>query len=314
MTTRRDALRFLAQGVPAAAVAVCASNAEAKTRYVPPAGRPEDGKGEIPRLGMLYDATRCIGCQACVVACTRANGLEPDTARGNGLWQMPADLNSRTKNIIKLYEEPGKASSFVKRQCMHCADPACVAGCPFGALKKQANGAVTWNGELCIGCRYCEVACPFEIPKFEWDHFNPKIVKCELCDHRLAKGQEPACTDVCPTGAVIFGKRDDLMLEAHRRLDESPGRYTEDRVYGEKEAGGTHVLYLAAVPFQKLGLPSLEETTHPAKELRVQHRLYAFLAIPTLLYGVIAGAVRRNWKKHDEEIVREKAEGLEEQL
>ena len=165
---------------------------------------------------MLYDNTICTGCNACVVACSEANGLPPDTALSGGLWQMPSDLNSKTKNTIKLYKQPdGALSAFVKRQCMHCLDPACVAGCPFGSLKKNRWGAVTWDGSLCIGCRYCELACPFDIPKFEWDKWNPKIVKCEFCfDQRLVKNKPPACAGICPTGAVIFGTRANLLARA----------------------------------------------------------------------------------------------------
>jgi len=137
-------------------------------------------------VSMLYDNTICTGCKACMPACNEANGLPPDTVLSGGIWDLPADLNSKTKNIIKLYqEEDGPGFSYVKRQCMHCLDPACVTGCPFGSLKKADWGAVTWNSSLCIGCRYCEVACPFDVPKFEWDHWNPKIVKCEFCYDRL---------------------------------------------------------------------------------------------------------------------------------
>ena len=151
------------------------------------------------------------------MACSEANDLPPDTQLSGGLTQSPADLNSRTKNIIKLYRsEDGTESSFVKRQCMHCIDPGCVAACPFGALHKSEHGIVAWDPGRCIGCRYCEVACPFGIPKFEWDRFNPRIVKCELCRHRLATDGQPACTRVCPTSAVIFGERAALFDKPRR--------------------------------------------------------------------------------------------------
>ena len=119
-------------------------------------------------VSMLYDNTICTGCKACMMACNEANGLPSDTSLSRGLWDMPADLNSKTKNIIKAYREPNAtAFAYVKRQCMHCLDPACVTGCPFAALKKDLWGAVTWQSSLCIGCRYCEVACPFNVPKPE---------------------------------------------------------------------------------------------------------------------------------------------------
>lgn len=300
--TRRTALRMLAAGTPALA-ATAATPALASG---PPTPRPD-------AAGMLYDATRCVGCQACVAACAEANDLPPDPGASGGLWQMPLDLNSKTRNIIKLHDEPGSPQSFVKRQCMHCLDPACVAGCPFSALTKGDRGVVTWNANACIGCRYCEISCPFDVPKFEWDRFSPKIVKCELCKGRLDAGKQPACTEVCPTHAVIYGKRADLLDEAHRRLARTPDAYAEKRVYGETEGGGTQVLYLSGVPFEKLGLPKLAPTAHPAHELRAQELLYKGLAIPALLYGLVAMRVRKQWKEHEGQHAQTD-HGLKEQL
>jgi Fe-S-cluster-containing dehydrogenase component len=150
----------------------------------------------------------CIGCKACESACNAANDTPPDTS-GDGLHQAPTDLNVFTRNIIKLYKpEDGSPSSFVKRQCMQCFDPGCVAGCPFEALyKDEDDGIVHWDGRKCIGCRYCTIACPYSVPRFQWLGYNPVITKCELCSHRLEKGLKPGCTSVCPVGAVIFGPR-----------------------------------------------------------------------------------------------------------
>ena len=182
-----------------------------------------------------------------MVACAEANELPRDVSL-DGLHQAPEDLNAFTKNIIKLYKPTDSSpDSFVKQQCMHCLDPACVAACPFKALwKNDGNGVVDWEPSRCIGCRYCEIACPYHVPKFEWDRINPKIVKCELCRPRLAKGYEPACTSVCPTHAVIFGSREGLLTTAMDRIAQSPDKYFENRVYGEHEAGGTQVLYLSS--------------------------------------------------------------------
>jgi len=267
-------------------------------------------------VGMLYDATKCIGCKACVAECSKVNGLAPDTAPSNGLWQMPVDLDVHTKNVIKLYADPATGeTSYVKRQCMHCVDPSCVSACPFNALHKGDLGIVEWDGTRCIGCRYCEVACPFEIPKFEWNQFNPKIVKCELCRHVLDRDGQPGCTRVCPTGAVIFGRRDGLLAEAKQRVAARPGVYHEDRVYGEREAGGTQVLYLSRVPFEKLGLPALSDRALPAGTRHGGGFLGKFVALPIVLYVVFLRFFRRNWRVHEEEVARLKAErGLEEQL
>ena len=279
---------------------------------------------ELPRsdaIAMLYDTTKCIGCNACVAECTRVNGLTPDTRMSGGIWQMPAGLNTHTKNVIQLYQADDSDDwSFVKRQCMHCVDPACVDGCPFHALRKEDRGIVTWDGSRCIGCRYCQVACPYEVPKFEWDEFNPKIVKCEFCRHVLGKpaaegGQpEPGCTTVCPTGAVIFGQRDGLLAEAKGRLAGTPGKYYDDRVYGEVEGGGTQVLYLAHVPFEKIGLPELprQSSAHVSKKI---HRFFtSWLVFPVALYGVFAALIRLNWKEHADDVARAEAKGLKEQL
>lgn len=268
-------------------------------------------------VSMLYDNTICTGCKACMVACSEANGLPPDTVLSGGLWHMPADLDSKTKNIIKLYQEPsGTGFAYVKKQCMHCLDPACVTGCPFGALEKNQWGAVTWDASRCIGCRFCEVACPFDVPKFEWDRWNPKIVKCEFCfDQRLKQNREPACTAVCPTGAVIFGKRVDLLARAKERIAASPDKYFEARVYGEHEAGGTQVLYLSNVAFEKIGLPKLGSTSLGHYATKVTSVIYKWLSVPILVAGVLGAVIKRNWDRHEaERPEREKQTGLDDQL
>jgi formate dehydrogenase beta subunit len=268
-------------------------------------------------VGMLYDATKCIGCKSCVVACASENGLSPDT-RVDPLHQSPNDLNSFTKNIIKLYTPADGQGpySFVKRQCMHCLDPFCVAACPFHALEKdRSTGVVGWEAEKCIGCRYCQVACPYEIPKFEWDAVNARIVKCEFCKERLAKDEEPACTTVCPTQAVIFGRRDVLLKQAKKRITDTPSKYFDDRVYGEKEAGGTQVLYLSAVGFDKLGLPSLPADEHPSQWLKWSERVQKYFLLPIGIYGVIVGFLKQNFREHEEEMDEEqKKTGLIPQL
>jgi Fe-S-cluster-containing dehydrogenase component len=268
-------------------------------------------------IAMLYDNTVCTGCRACMPACNEANGLPSDTLLSGGIWDMPTGLDATTKNIIELYQDPqSDAFAFVKKQCMHCLDPACVTGCPFGSLKKQELGAVTWNGSLCIGCRYCEVACPFEVPQFQWQNWNPKIVKCEFCyEQRLSKGMQPACTEVCPTHAVIFGKRTDLLAEAKQRIAAAPDKYFEKRTYGEFEAGGTQVLYLSSVSFEKIGLPKLGTTSIGHYATKVTSVLYKWLAGPILAAGVFGFFIRRNWERHEAERVEHEEEtGYPDQL
>jgi Fe-S-cluster-containing dehydrogenase component len=277
--TRRAAIcGLLTAGATAAGVA----SPEAAVLPVPPAAA----------VGMLYDTTLCIGCKACVVACQDANGLPRDPAGIDARYDAPVDLNYRAKNVIKLYHE-GDRRSFVKVQCMHCVDPACVAACMLGALKKREFGIVSYDVDYCVGCRYCEVACPYGVPKFQWASAAPRIVKCELCRHRLAKGQEPACTEVCPRKAVIFGKRADLLREAKRRLAESPDRYVP-KIYGETDGGGTQVLYLSHVPFDKLGFPALGDAPAPDLARSVQHGVYKGFIAPVALYGALSLIAFRN--------------------
>ena len=279
--SRRNAFKIALAG---AAVAV-AKPIKASTVMVAPADA----------VGLLYDATKCIGCKACVSACREANGLEPDTSWGGGKYHAPVDLSARAKTVIKLYDD-GTQSSFMKAQCMHCIDPACASACMLGAFKKREFGIVTYDVDLCIGCRYCEVACPYGVPKFEWSKALPRMVKCELCNHRLADGKPPACTEVCPRQAVIFGKREDLLREAHRRLAASPNMYFQ-KVYGEHDGGGTQCLYIAHVAFDNLGLPALGEESTPSLQRTIQHSIYKGFAAPVALYGLLGAVMLRNRRK-----------------
>jgi Fe-S-cluster-containing dehydrogenase component len=281
---RRTLLRGLVSA-GAAAAGGQATVARADVRAAPP-----------DAVGLLYDSTLCIGCKACVEACRAANGLEPDVAYIQGVaYNAPLDLSARAKNVIKLYRG-GQTVAFMKAQCMHCLDPACTGACMLGALKKREKGIVSYDASLCIGCRYCQMACPFGVPKFEWAKLAPKIVKCELCRHRLAEGKLPACVEVCPRGAVIYGTRADLLAEAKRRLAAHPGRYVP-KVYGETDGGGTQCLYLAAVPFEDLGLPDLGDESPAVKARTVQHGIYQGFAAPVALYAALAAVLVRNRRR-----------------
>ena len=283
---RRSLLKGIAAG--GAATVAGAAPAHARERRV----APEDA------VGMLYDTTKCIGCKACVVACKEANGMEPDTRGfGAGLYDAPPDLNDRTRNIIKLYSD-GQRRSYVKRQCMHCIDPACTGACMIGALQKREFGIVTWQADRCIGCRYCQMVCPYNIPKFEWASRTPLIVKCELCNHLLAEGGQPACCEVCPREAVIYGSYTDLLAEAHRRLDENPDRYVP-KIYGEHDGGGSQVLYLSHVPFEDLDLPDLGEEGVPHVQQAVQHGIYQGFIAPVALYAILGAVLFRNRRSGD---------------
>jgi Fe-S-cluster-containing dehydrogenase component len=241
------------------------------------------------QLGMLYDATICVGCNACTNACRQWNDTAPETD-ARLVYDAPQELSADTWTLIQLYKE-GDEYSFVKRQCMHCLHPACVSGCPVHALQKTADGPVTYDKDRCIGCRYCMYTCPFHVPRFEWEtaHF-PLIAKCHFCyESRYQKGiGGPACADRCPTGALIWGKRADLLAEAESRLAASPDRYV-NHIYGKDDAGGTSVIYLSHVPFEKLGLQDLG--TRPVPEISEGT---ANLVLPGVLVGgpLLLGMIR----------------------
>ena len=286
--TRRSMLKGLVAAGAAATTGAPVAFAAARERKKP-----------LPdAVGMLYDATRCIGCKACVVACKEANGLPPDPGAGpGGVYDAPVDLSDKTKNVIKLYKEGGRIS-YMKAQCMHCVDPACASVCMISAFHKGKYGIVEYDPDKCVGCRYCQVACPFNVPKYEWRTAFPKIVKCEMCRHLQAQGKIPACCEVCPREAVIFGKHDRLLSDARGRLQREPARYYP-KIYGEQDVGGTQVLYLSAagIPFEKLGLPSLGDQPVPELSEKLQHAIYQGFIAPVVLYSALGLVMYRNRKK-----------------
>ncbi|ABS27703.1 hydrogenase 2 operon protein HybA [Anaeromyxobacter sp. Fw109-5] len=272
----------------AAALAAAPAPAEARAPKPP---RDDD-------LGLLFDSTRCVGCRACTVRCREANSLTEDVKLVDGVpYDAPIDLNDRTLTVIKRTSD-GADGAFVKAQCMHCADPACVSVCMLGALHKGERGVVAYDVSRCVGCRYCQVACPFNVPRFQWSSATPRIVKCELCRHRWREGKGAACAEACPREAVVFGARAELRAEAHRRLEAEPDRYRAG-VYGEREGGGTGVLVLSAVPFTAMGLPALGPEAVPALGETIQHGIYQGFVAPVALFGALAWVTWRNRRASD---------------
>ncbi|HUP62236.1 MAG TPA: hydrogenase 2 operon protein HybA [Thermoanaerobaculia bacterium] len=282
--------RSLLKGIAAAATMTVVST---------PALARERKKAPDDAVGLLYDATKCVGCKACVVKCKEAGDLPADIdGYGGGLYDAPEGLNESTRNVIQLVKD-GDETAYVKKQCMHCIDPACVGACMMGALGKREFGIVSWDNNKCIGCRYCQVACPFGVPKFQWSKTSPRIVKCELCRDLLAEGKLPACVDACPRGAVIFGKREELLQIAHQRIDENKDLYVP-KVYGETELGGTQVLYLSHLEFEKLGFRFSDDASVPETQQTVQHGIYKGFVAPLALYGLLGAVMFRNRKRDDQ--------------
>jgi formate dehydrogenase iron-sulfur subunit len=236
-------------GLGAAAVAGCAvlNDVRMAAASSEPAGAADEA------VGILIDLTRCSGCQSCALACKAANNMpEPDV--------VPSGLSGDALSFVDTRISTRESETYVKRQCMHCLHPACVSACTVGALRKTANGPVVYDSEKCIGCRYCQYACPFGVPAYQWDNVLGLIRKCEFCFERMAWGEKPACVAACPNGALRFGKRRGLLAQAKAQVASMPDRYVS-HVYGEHEVGGTSMLYLSDVPFQQLGFPTLGDAT-----------------------------------------------------
>ena len=227
-------------GVAAAAGAAGTARAEGKADQE----QESTPRGDVP--AMLIDISRCVGCGNCQRSCIQANRLDPTQDQLN-------DLSAETLTVLQRFDLAGGVTRWVKRQCMHCLDAGCASACPVSALHRTPEGPIAYRPQRCLGCRYCMVSCPFGVPRFEWqDGLTPEVRKCMFCIERQRDGKLPACAENCPSGALKFGRRDELLREAHARISATPGYYV-NRVYGEHEAGGTAMLYISDAPFEKLG-------------------------------------------------------------
>jgi formate dehydrogenase iron-sulfur subunit len=229
------------------------------------------------KKGLLFDVTRCVGCGACYQACKERNRLPQTTA---DFLQDP--LSDRTFTVVN-----NRQNRFVRRMCMHCEVPTCVSVCPVGALEKTLPGPVIYHEDRCIGCRYCMLACPFSIPRYEWSKVLPRVRKCDLCADRLSNGQPTACAEVCPTGATLFGEREQLVQVARERLAATPATY-QPRIYGLEEVGGTSVLLISDVPMESLGYPKgLMKEPLPLLTWKVLQKIPNFVIAGSALLGGI---------------------------
>ena len=312
---RRD---FLKTSLGGAAVALTSSTACARPNLEP---APE-------AVGMLFDSTLCVGCKACVFKCKEVNGMPPTVLGDDVQYDSAQDLSPETLNVIKLYTD-GKGIikdseidgfAFEKRSCMHCVDPGCVSVCPVTALRRHpVNGIVTYHADVCIGCRTCMTGCPYNVPQFEYDNPFGELLKCQMCNQagveRIDKGMITGCAEACPTGATLFGSREALLEEAKRRLALKPGQIYQyprgdvrnpssphekevpeyqQHIWGEKEAGGTNVMHISSIPFDKLGMPPLPERSYASISETVQHTIYSYMALPAVVLGGLSYLVKRN--------------------
>jgi Fe-S-cluster-containing dehydrogenase component len=219
----------------------------------------QDFKGYPNSLAVLHDASLCVGCRSCESACNSVNELPPPEKPFKDLSVLDEKRRTSPKayTVVNRYDGVGEKGSpvFRKNQCSHCLEPACASACFVSAFTKTPEGAVVYDASVCVGCRYCMVACPFEIPTYEYDKaLTPRIMKCTMCyEPRVSKGKLPGCVESCPTEALSFGTRENMLKVARERIRKYPGRYI-DHIYGEKEMGGTSWLTISQVPFRELGL------------------------------------------------------------
>jgi formate dehydrogenase iron-sulfur subunit len=231
---------------------------------------------------ILYDATVCIGCKQCEQACAEKNKLPYNDIIA------AEQIQSAHKFTVLLTKSVKNEDKFMRRMCMNCEEPACVSVCPVGALEKTPLGPVAYDAHKCMGCRYCMAACPFSVPKYEWDNIlTPKIRKCTMCSDRVAAGLQTACADICPTGATKFGDRDELLEEAKKRVRDNPANYL-NHVFGETEVGGTSVLLLSSVGFDNFGYRNdMVRDPLPLYTYRVLSRIPDFLPLGFVTLGGI---------------------------
>ena len=260
---------------------------------------PDDEENDIEFSGILYDSTLCAGCQSCEYACAEEYEFPyPEDMPEPGLIREPNETRRITVNCF----ETSQGEQYMRMACNHCNSPACASACLTKAMVKTDEGPVIWREDKCMGCRSCIISCPFDIPKFEYNSPNPKIQKCRMCFENIREGSKPVCVDNCPTEALLFGKRRDLLEIARARIYAEPDKYYH-KIYGEHEVGGTGVLYLASVPFEELGLRTdLGNTAYPEYNKTFLYSVPAVLVLwPVFLLGLHNASDERKNNKQIEE-------------
>ncbi len=258
------------------------------------------------RKGVLVDTTVCVGCRRCEYACKKAHNLptpELESYADRAVFEKMRRPDVDALTVVNAFENPQNPEMpyMVKVQCMHCNHPACVSACIVGAFSKEENGSVIWDTDKCIGCRYCMVACPFQVPVFEYhEALNPEIKKCDFCFERTRQGEIPACVEICPVEALTYGRYYELYKLAHDKIEDDRERYV-NHIYGGFEVGGTSWIYLAGREFVDLGLPELGNNPAPGVSEAIQHGVFAYFIPPISFYALLGGVMwlTKNSKKSE---------------
>jgi len=287
----RSRRRFLrAMGVAGLSVPTIAK-ASANTKTPTGAGSTAE------QMGVLVDLPMCIGCRKCEYACQEAAGFDVaplETFEDKSVFAEFRRPRPDSYTVVNAFTNPSDVTKpiHVKTNCMHCNEPACVSACLVGAFRKESNGAVVYDAWKCMGCRYCMVACPFQIPTYDYDEpLVPEVRKCNLCAHKLKdNGGVPSCVKICPQECLIYGRRNELLQIAREKIRARPDYYV-DHVYGENEAGGTSWLYISSVQFEKLGFPALASSPPPHLTETIQHAVFKGWIPPLALFGLLATAM-----------------------
>ena len=262
-------------------------------------GATQNKKSDTEFYGILYDSNLCGGCQVCEIVCGEQYGFPfPEDEPVPGIIREPNEERRVAVNCCNT----SKGEMYIRKACNHCNNPACASACLTKAMLKTDEGPVIWREEKCMGCRSCMIACPFDIPKFEYNSPNPKIQKCRMCFELLQDGQMPVCVENCPAEALLFGKRKDLIEIAKARIYEDPENY-HHAIYGEHEVGGTGVIYLSSVPFEELGFRTdLGTVPYPEYNKTFLYSVPIVLILwPAFLLGLHNASKERRLKKQNEE-------------
>jgi Fe-S-cluster-containing dehydrogenase component len=272
------------------------------------AGGSQHFAGYPGRMGLLHDTNLCVGCRSCEEACNEVNENPPPQAPvgDKKIFETMRRTAQDQFTVVNRYvaEQGDKPAVYRKHQCMHCNEPCCASVCFVQAFRKTPEGPVLYDPDLCVGCRYCVMACPYYALSYEYDKpFDPKVVRCTMCYPRIKEGKNPGCADACPMGAIIYGPRDELIKLARKRIAKQPDRYI-NHVYGEHEFGGTSWMVIGGTSFKQLDLH--EGATHTSIPEMGASFLSVVPLVVTIYPGLLAGFYA--WSKRKEKLANREKE------